>query len=906
VQTVDLDTAVSEIRQACSSNPRHPFFFLVGAGLSHPTIPLASDIENECKTVALKFGRANEPAGKQRIDTYSHWFELAYPQPVDRQLYLRTLIEKKPISHANLRLAHLLLGKAVGNLVVTTNFDDLLSRALSLFGGRPIICDHPSTIERIDPERDDIQIVHVHGTYWFYDCCNLRGEIESRAEYSPSTLLTMGFLLDDLLSRRSPLVIGYGGWEGDVVMTALRRRLHQGRLPYKLYWFCHRATSIAALPRWLSTHPNVSFVIPDGDKPQGGVIPRVTIARQPSSQVDAGAPAGEGAAMAANEEIAEELTAQRVLDSLVQAFQLPAPDLTIDPVRFLATQLRASVLPYDVTLEGDLYFMRSVVERVERAVEREREAVEGVEAGLEIIRNAMRRSEYRDAIRRARGLHPSDLGERQLTEVIAAMQAAARGLFDDSDDEITGYDLIVAAVDELNRNGVYGEQVLTDAAEALRMKAMTLSIRNRYDEVVDVYREMIRRFEGGGLTAYAAEGYIGLARSLGTLPDVEGERQAYEDAIERYSSSADPRLQRYVIQAVIGLAQLDAAAERVKDALDALRAVVERFGPATNDGIQAEVASAMNEEAVILEGAGDSAGAVAKYDSVAERFHGSRSPAIALEVTRAAVAKATLLRTTGQRDAALVALDEVIDTARRLGEFAPSVRWRTAWAVVQKAAVLTELDRGDEAIALCDGIGEDSASASDQHLKAEVARAFAQKAATLRALKRDREAIPAYDAIIDRFSGSRDIVVRDLVATALSWKAYTLAMHKMSASAAAVYQDVIGRFGEAAELQLLGRAAWARVNLADLLKDGRIEETLQEYDRVIDRFGSLEARSVRAQVGRAMLFKANILQAADRKDEARIALGALVKFVGNETEGALGGLRKEAMEKLAVLQTDGG
>jgi hypothetical protein len=178
----------------------------------------------------------NEPVGATAMERYSHWFCEAYQQPLQRQRYLRKLIEKKPISGANFRLAHLLLDKNISNIVVTTNFDDFLSRALTLFGKQHIVCDHPRTVERIDTEQDDIQIVHMHGTYWFYDCCNLKEEIEARSDVSQQTSLTMSALLDDIMRRHSPIIIGYGGWEGDAVMAALKRRI-ENTLPYNIYWF---------------------------------------------------------------------------------------------------------------------------------------------------------------------------------------------------------------------------------------------------------------------------------------------------------------------------------------------------------------------------------------------------------------------------------------------------------------------------------------------------------------------------------------------------------------------------------------------------------------------------------------------------------------------------------------------
>jgi hypothetical protein len=180
---IDWQTGVSEIRQACdgSKGGKSRFFIIAGAGISSPYVPTAREIERDCRETAKKYGRTDEPTSKSPLDTYSHWLQKAFPQARDRQQYFRKLIEKKPISHANFRLAHLLTAKSLATLVVTPNFDQFLSGALNLFGQAHVVCDHPATAERIDPESEEIQVVHVHGTYWFYDCCNLRGEIEARA-----------------------------------------------------------------------------------------------------------------------------------------------------------------------------------------------------------------------------------------------------------------------------------------------------------------------------------------------------------------------------------------------------------------------------------------------------------------------------------------------------------------------------------------------------------------------------------------------------------------------------------------------------------------------------------------------------------------------------------------------------
>jgi hypothetical protein len=106
----DLDSAISEIIRACpdSNGANPPFFFIVGAGLSHPIIETASGLMNECKAKALKNGKSAEPPSQDRMDTYSHWMDAAFPHAEQRRKYLQEKIQNKNISPATLRLAHLL------------------------------------------------------------------------------------------------------------------------------------------------------------------------------------------------------------------------------------------------------------------------------------------------------------------------------------------------------------------------------------------------------------------------------------------------------------------------------------------------------------------------------------------------------------------------------------------------------------------------------------------------------------------------------------------------------------------------------------------------------------------------------------------------------------------------------
>ena len=417
---VDLDAAISEIRQACeglSSQPqRSPFFFVVGAGISFPPVPLASSIIEHCREVARRYNRTDQPSASASLDAYSHWFSRAYPGARQRQQYLRSLIEKKPLSLAGLRLAHLLSARKLTNLVITTNFDDFIARALRLFGEEPAVCDHPNTVGRIDRERDDIQIVHVHGSYLFYDCANLRGEVTGRARPDEQTSVTMVGLLDSLFWNRSPLVIGYSGWEGDVIMSALKRRLGGGNpLAQNIYWFCHRASEFDSLPSWLRESVDVRFV-----------------AKQHGLEASTARPEDRAGARRNEPKSEPTLQAYEVFDQLNTAFEIGTPPLFDNPVEYFARSLEAA-LPESDEAGQDPYAFKALIEKLHRAAAgfSKSGAPSGWEKNLDRLRTAVRQSDYSEAVNLLSNILPFNLEKLDAEarkEVLAAAELTGSAL----------------------------------------------------------------------------------------------------------------------------------------------------------------------------------------------------------------------------------------------------------------------------------------------------------------------------------------------------------------------------------------------------------------------------------------------------------------------------------------------
>ena len=661
---LELEDAVSEIHQACEdrNGSRSPFFFIVGAGISAPTIPIASEITSECKNIAIRQKRTNEPKCKSSLDSYSHWFELAWPNAEQRQQYLRKKIERKLISPAALRLAHLLLSRAAGNLVVTPNFDDFLSKALTLFGQPHIICDHPNTISRVSIESEDLKIVHVHGTYWFYDCVNLKDEVTERADSSPRAgTVTIPSFLELLLWSRSPIVMGYSGWEGDAIMNALQRRL-QRAMGFNIYWFCYKRSDLDFLPLWLKDHPSVRFIAP-----KAATTPALTKSAESaeSSMAAAQAPkAGVGSI--------ETLPAVRVLDLLNRSFNLDPPPLTEKPLEFFADQLTKSVFPDEADQpESDFYDFKNVIAKVQAAAKllKDEEATRSeIDLALEGLRSAVRRSDYREAIRIARGVPRTSASAEQLEEVLSAASAAAKNLADNNPEKLEGYEI----VDEISANLAANHKLSSVAAlrwaNALFNKGVTLGELNRNEEAIAAYAEVIRRFGNDtelALREQVAKSMFKQGVRLSELNRSKEEIAVYEEIVRRFGSATEPALREQVAKTLfnkgVTLGQLDLGKEEIA----AYDEVVQRFGDATELPLREAVAKALLNRGLRLGQLERSEEEIVTYEDLVRRFGDATEPALREQVANALLSKGLRL---GQLDRGEEEIATYEDLVRRFGD----------------------------------------------------------------------------------------------------------------------------------------------------------------------------------------------------------------------------------------------
>ncbi len=332
IMKINLTEAINLIKTTVDLNS-NPYFFVVGAGISVPEIPLANEIINICKQkVKLRsdtyYDECMKDTEKDESDPmryYSRWISLAYPNRIDRSNFFKKLISKAKISSANLMLAQILSSKKIANTVFTTNFDDKIKAALELIGEKDFfISENAMDNLVITPYSKSIQIVHVHGTYHFYDCANIESEISGIAAQSGT--ISSSTVLKNFLASQAPIIVGYSGWENDVIMSCIRERLNYPT-PLSYIWVCYSQTDYDLLPKWLKENDNICFVLPE------------ELNKECKENDDS-----HFAFDMDQNDLVKRIDSKDFFNELISNFQLEAPALFVNPFSYYSKHIR-EVLP---------------------------------------------------------------------------------------------------------------------------------------------------------------------------------------------------------------------------------------------------------------------------------------------------------------------------------------------------------------------------------------------------------------------------------------------------------------------------------------------------------------------------------------------------------------------------------
>ncbi|WP_100333093.1 SIR2 family protein [Bacillus alkalisoli] len=596
---VKMDFAINEIARAVTPEDTiNPFYFIVGAGISSPVIPTATKIINECKTLTKDtYDNRNEFIGSEE---YSTWLQRALPHSKSRREYFRKLIENKPITNANFKLAHLLSKGGIGKVVITPNFDNFLSRALTLFNSNPMICDHPGTAFKIDAELDEIQLVHIHGNYLSYDCCNLTIEISDRTEATQ-----MSSMLERIGGSRSPIIVGYSGWEDDIIMNYLKRRLNEPSLPYNLYWFCYKEESINSMPEWLKAHNNVVFVVSNES------LKNIDDELKPPI------------------ESKNFLPAEVVFESMIQKLELTEPEITKDPLNFLTNLIKGTE---DAEENNDVFFLSHVVHRLkELQLLEDRVNSNKVDySKVQTLRSLVVSSQYETSLKLLGSLQIdiNELEEYQkveLIEVLVALIVKSRP----SEEIIIASDLNYEVYESLSDEN-FKEKLCLKVATCLLKKAFTLEELERYEETIDTLNGILDSLKQKDSTSFKLLFLDSLSLKAQVLAEIEQTYKAIdclEESILRYENESSSEFQKRIAYLLVQKARLFEQIKEIDLAKNEIDRFLLKFNNSQNEDIQIVTLIILNQYIFIgLHNEEDEKNILVIYNKLYDLYSISKNP----------------------------------------------------------------------------------------------------------------------------------------------------------------------------------------------------------------------------------------------------------------------------------------
>ena len=222
MKEISIENLVYHLKQASERGLPKPIFFL-GAGASFSgQIPLASGIEK-----IIKDQYEDNPNILTLADTDKTYSRLmACLHPVQRNELLSSLIEKAKINVTHIYLAQL-IEKNLIDYVLTSNFDNLMLRALALFDIFPPVYDLTSISDFTTTTIKQKSVVYLHGQHngsWLLNTDEEMNKVKT----------TIQRIFDTIKNQRPWIFLGYSG--NDPIFEHIK---NLGRFDNGLYWVGH-------------------------------------------------------------------------------------------------------------------------------------------------------------------------------------------------------------------------------------------------------------------------------------------------------------------------------------------------------------------------------------------------------------------------------------------------------------------------------------------------------------------------------------------------------------------------------------------------------------------------------------------------------------------------------------------
>ena len=224
------------------------FSLMLGSGASITShVRTAQDMIDEWRTHL--FNSSGSPDSYQKWladqtwtnheDEYSILFETIYDQPPQRRVYIEECVKDAHPTWGYVYLTNL-LANSFFDVVLTTNFDDLINEACYLYseGLRPIVAAHDSAIQGIRLTSGRPKIIKLHGDFLYDNIKNTIAELETLEVNTKRKL-------KQFAQEYGLVVLGYSGRDRSVMDTLELLLRDEDSYRQGVYWCVRRGAAIS-------------------------------------------------------------------------------------------------------------------------------------------------------------------------------------------------------------------------------------------------------------------------------------------------------------------------------------------------------------------------------------------------------------------------------------------------------------------------------------------------------------------------------------------------------------------------------------------------------------------------------------------------------------------------------------
>ncbi|MGG7145195.1 hypothetical protein ACQPVA_00250 [Clostridium butyricum] len=818
---------------------QYPYFFIAGAGISSESVKTSAQITAECKRIC----KENQYNRSRNVEEqYSYWLEKAFPHKETRKRYIKNLIKDKRIPESAIKLANILLSRKVSNLVVTPNFDTFIYDTLKLFGeNNIIISDTCKSAGKLNIESNSLNILHVYGTYEFYDCVSQKYTNERNKDLDE--LFSVRSFLRTALNGMSPLVIGYSGWENDVIMSELKERFKMP-LKYKMYWFCHNEEDYKNLPLWIKysdeekkiVRDDVIFVLPKEERVYGFEIDDDLKYSDFNDVLDSG----------------------EVLSSFISEFNIKSPDIIQNPIRFLKKYFEEN---FSKNIYSDFLLLRFNESGNDKEIQAIKEAIISKDI-VEIINKTENFANNLDAhgeenvrillnylVTTIEQHTVAGLEKGNLKKVINLYKKLYKYMEKSSVDK-DKLDLIKVRLEEIltldNYSVIKGEidsilnimNTISESSEGYKdvyRKCINIKLSHSEEDSDDLYNSIIdkiQKWDEPEDRKLLIKMYMEKAIFLEEDDDMEGSVAMLENAEKYFPYVKDDEwLENVFILCRLRKAELYNDLEEYDKALTEIDAVKNRYYDREDLKLKQFLADTMILKGSILKKNMRLEEAEESFDEIYSKYSMDKDENIRRKAVKALINKAEVLEMDEDFYEAIEVYNDIIN--RYKDDNDDELRRAAAQARLNKLVILTKNEKDEVIVRKCNEILNIYKDENDEKIKLVCLQVTLCKAIGLHNSGKQKEAMELYNDIIKARKEDADIKMKSLIMEARIFKSYCLKDNTETLDTKEMCNEIITLCKSDEGKKAKTKVVETMLNQADsLIKSGDVDEGIKIYNEI--------------------------------------------------------------------------